>query len=70
MYIYDTRYDIYETLPLNGWLFPCFICNNITSNFITTKHCYNYKCITITIPLCKSCNIDNMILNNKYIKKV
>lgn len=70
MYIYDTRYDKYKTLPLNGWLFPCFICDNITSNFITTKYCYNCITITITIPLCNSCNIDNMILDDKYIKRV
>jgi len=70
MYFYDTRYGNYKTLPLNGWFFPCFICNKIISNFIKSKYYYNCICIKITIPLCKSCNIDNMTLNNKYIKRV
>ena len=56
MYRYDTRSNKCDTLPWNGWMFPCIGCDAITSNYNTDI--YNIDLITkkIIIPICTKCN--------------
>lgn len=73
MYIYDTREENYKNLPLNGWLFPCLTCGEITSshnndvfkkNFLSSKLIY--------VPICKKCKRNKVEyeLDPFYIKKI
>ena len=56
MYLYDTRNKNCKTLPLNGWLFPCTKCLDITGLFQTEKHYINWcRTIEVNIPLCYKC---------------
>lgn len=71
MYLYDTRRKS-STLPIDGWLFPCYMCREIISNnikFIYKKY-YFLKNIELTIPLCKNCilNSNPLILKDRIIK--
>ena len=56
MYVYDTRSINSETLPLDGWFFPCTKCYDITGLFKTDIYiincCYSK---TVNIPLCYKC---------------
>ena len=61
MYIYDTRHaDNCKTLPLNGWFFPCIICEQITGQI--KKHTI-YRNIfyktNFNIPFCNKCKKNN-----------
>lgn len=53
MYLYDTRYnkDIISRFPIDGWLFPCWKCDMITSSKIPIF--YDKK--ILYIPFCKHC---------------
>ena len=68
--MYDTRFGSYKTLPLNGWLFPCLLCETITSHFRDKSYHYNFKSIFIKIPLCNTCNVKELYLDPFFIKKI
>ena len=70
MYIYDTRFGSYKTLPINGWLFPCLVCETITSDYTTRNYNNKNKIIFINIPLCNSCVLNELYLDPCFIKKV
>lgn len=56
MYIYDTRNKNYKTLPLDGWLFPCTKCLDITGLYKTDIYYINCcQKIEVGIPLCYRC---------------
>ena len=48
-----------KSLPLNGWIHNCFICENVTSKLVNY---YNYDKIYTTV--CKDC--EKNFTNNKY----
>ena len=70
MYIYDTRFGSYKTLPINGWFFPCLVCENITSDYTTKSYQNNEKIIFINIPLCNTCCIEELNLDPCFIKNI
>ena len=70
MYLYDTRNENNKSLPLNGWIFPCFKCNIITSKFIELDYICKNIIDKVEVPLCKSCDKNNIKLENKKIKKL
>jgi len=53
MYLYDTRYDdnTMSRFPIEGWLFPCWNCGEISS--YKKPLFYNKK--IIYVPHCKYC---------------
>lgn len=55
---YDTRrgiYDYEERFPIEGWLFPCFMCNSITSG----RHYVYREDYYLAVPLCNTCELNN-----------
>ena len=72
MYLYDTR-PKKSNLPIDGWLFPCYVCREITSNnikFVYKKY-YFFKNIDLTMPLCKKCNFNsNSLISKDFIVKI
>ena len=57
MYTYDTRLKGCKNLPLNGWLFPCINCSNITSGYYYIKvgNCFAINCKKVYVPICSKC---------------
>ncbi len=68
MYLYNTTSD--ETLPIYGWLFPCSKCYRVTSNLTEIILFYDHKYRDVSIPLCKSCNINNIKFDKYKIKYI
>ena len=68
---YDSRSDIkWESLPTEGWMFPCTICNLITARTLQVSH----SCRQVTVYMCNVCQKDTEIpkikrtLERRYIR--
>jgi len=70
MYTYDTRSNGCKNLPLNGWLFPCIICNEITSGYYyhKTSNCFIIPCKKIYVPICPKCKRKKIEQNLDVLK--
>ena len=68
MYLYDTRYNnnTISRFPIEGWIFPCWRCGEITSN--TTVIFYNKK--ILYIPNCRHCKYSDIASNLIYKHKI
>jgi len=71
MYLYNTI-PKKSNLPIDGWIFPCYMCREITSSNtkIIYKKYYFFRYIDLNIPLCNKCNLTNkpLILKDRIIK--
>ena len=68
---YDSREgssDLAKRLPVNGWLFPCFVCGTVTGKFtmlLHRGHLKVYRC-----PRCKNREVNVRKIKRRFIMNV